>query len=157
MRMIAASEESGGNREFRKLAATCGLAGPALLVAYFAAPAFLGWPYAGATEPELVRYATSHQTLFYAGQWLQGTGTMLCVVFFVALLHAAGPLARPSAVVALIGSAGLLAIVLVEGAFLAAVPAAAMNGDAATVATAFALSNGAFLRVFPVAPASVTY
>ena len=46
---------------------------------------------------------------------------------------------------------------LIEGAFLMAVPQAAISGDAATVATAFALSNGVFVRVFPLAPASASF
>lgn len=46
---------------------------------------------------------------------------------------------------------------LIEGAFLMAVPQAAISGDAATVATAFALSNGVFVRVFPLAPASACF
>src|ERR1700730_6581452 len=47
--------------------------------------------------------------------------------------------------------APLLAVVLVEAAFLIAVPVAA------TVATAFALSKGVFARIFPLAPASGSY
>jgi hypothetical protein len=140
-----------------RAAATCGLAGPAMLIAYFAAPAFAGWPFAGAPSAQISRFALDHETLFYAGAWLQGTGTVLCVLFFIALLASAGSLGRPAAVVALIGASSLLAAVLIEGALLVAVPAAARAGDLASVATTFALSNGAFLRVFPIAPASVTY
>ena len=141
----------------QRLSTACGIAGPIALAAYFAAPAFASWPFAGATPTEIVTYATAHQTLFYAGAWLQGTGTVLCVVFFIALLNSTGSLTRPAAVIAIASAAALLAVVLVEGAFLAAVPAAAAAGDTATASTAFALSNGAFLRVFPIAPASVTY
>jgi hypothetical protein len=64
---------------------------------------------------------------------------------------------RPAGVAALVGAASLMAIVLVEGALLTAVPVAAAAGDTTTTATTFALSNGAFLRVFPLAPSSLTY
>jgi hypothetical protein len=44
-------------------------------------------------------------------------------------------------------------VVVIEAALLEAVPMAAANGDQAIVATAFALSNGVFARIFPLAPA----
>ncbi len=56
-----------------------------------------------------------------------------------------------------VASAALLGLVLVEGALLVAVPMAAASGDVATVVTTFDLSNGVFVRVFPLAPSSVTY
>jgi hypothetical protein len=40
---------------------------------------------------------------------------------------------------------------------LVAVPFGADNNDAATVATTFALSNGVFVRVFPLAPATAVF
>jgi hypothetical protein len=157
MSILARPSETFKATSRLKLGAACGLAGPAALAVYFAAPAFAGWPYAGEPAAAVARYATSHATLFLVGTWLQGTGTVLCVVFFVVLLHATGPLSRLAAAIALVSAGALLSIVLVEGAFLAAVPSAAAAGDSSTVATAFALSNGAFLRVFPIAPASLTY
>jgi len=51
----------------------------------------------------------------------------------------------------------LLSVVVVEAALLEAVPIAAANGDQATVATAFALSNGVFARMFPLAPAPLVF
>ena len=141
----------------RKWAAASGLAGAALLITYFAAPAILAWPYAGDTPSHLSAYALGHQTLFYAGAWLQGTGTMLSVVFFLALAGMTGALSRlPGALVA-VGAGALLAVVLIESALLVAVPMAAASGDLATVSTTFALSNGVFVRVFPLAPSSLTY
>ncbi|MDT0466862.1 hypothetical protein RM764_28300 [Streptomyces sp. DSM 41699] len=59
--------------------------------------------------------------------------------------------------VTLVGCAVLLAVVLIEAALLEAVPAAAHAKDAATVATAFALSNGVFARIFPLAPAPLLF
>jgi hypothetical protein len=141
---------------FRRWAAAAGIAGPILLVVYFSAPAVLGWPYAGGSAEELAAFARSHETLFYAGAWLQATGTLLSVVFFLALVLLARATACLSGLVVIIGSASLLAVVLVEAAFLVAVPGAAANNDNATVATAFAMSNGVFVRVFPLAPASAT-
>jgi hypothetical protein len=140
-----------------RLAAACGLAGTLALAAYFLAPAVTGWPYAGASPAYITTYALEHQSLFYAGAWLQSTGALLCVVFFLYLVRASreGQVLVQSIVV--VTATSLLAIVLVESALLVAVPMAASAGDAATVATTFALSNGVFVRVFPLAPSSATY
>jgi hypothetical protein len=48
-------------------------------------------------------------------------------------------------------------VVAIEAALLEAVPIAAANGDQATVATTFALSNGVFARIFPLAPAPLVF
>jgi hypothetical protein len=66
----------------RRWGAVCGIAGTLALTFYFAAPAFANWPYAGASAEELIRYADSHQSLFYAGAWFQATGAALSVLFF---------------------------------------------------------------------------
>ena len=141
----------------RKIIALCGMAGPVALTVYFAAPAVLSWPYAGASAGQLTAYALGHQSLFYAGAWFQVTGTLLSVVFFLGILQLAGVAARMSGLLVIVASTSLLAIVLVEAALLVAVPMAASTGDTATVVTTFDLSNGVFVRVFPLAPASVSY
>jgi hypothetical protein len=140
----------------RVWAARAGILGPIALALYFAAPAALGWPYAGGAPATIAAFAQSHEPLFYAGAWLQVTGTLLSVVFFLALVRLAAQGGSVAGLVVVVGSAALLSVVLVEAAFLVAVPLAATAGDAATVATAFAMSNGVFVRVFPLAPASAT-
>ena len=144
-------------RQGTRLAAACGLAGTAALIGYFAAPAFLSWPFAGASPAQLTAYAVNHQSLFYAGAWLQSTGTLLSVIFFISLVRLAGASGRVTGLVVIVGSASLLSVVLVESALLVAVPMAASAGESASVATTFALSNGVFVRVFPLAPSSANY
>lgn len=134
-----------------------GIAGPVLLVIYFAAPAVTGWPYAGASPDKLLRYASSHSLLFYAGGWLQATGALLSIVFFLALLKLSETAARMSGIATIVGCALLLSVVVIEAALLEAVPMAASAGDRATVATTFALSNGVFARIFPLAPAPLLF
>jgi hypothetical protein len=141
----------------RRAAAASGILGPIFLVIYFAAPAVTGWPYSGASPERLISYATAHAWLFYAGAWFQVTGTLLSLAFYLALLHAPGARAGFWGSFLLLTGGSLLAVVLVEAAFLVAVPIAASAGDKATVATSFALSNGVFVRVFPLAPASGTF
>jgi hypothetical protein len=141
----------------RRWGAACGIAGPIALTIYFASPALTGWPFAGAPPDQLIRYAGSHQVLFYAGAWLQATGAFLSVLFFLALLQLSGKRDSFFGLIAIVSAFLLLAVVLAEAAFLVAVPAGAAAGDAATVATTFALSNGVFVRVFPLAPAPALF
>lgn len=141
----------------RRVIAGSGIAGSLALTIYFAAPAILGWPYGGAGAPEIATYASSHATLFYAGAWFQATGTLLSIAFFIGIAVLAGRSVSPPGIALIVGATSLLVVVLVEAAFLVAVPAAADAGDLATVATAFALSNGTFARVFALGPAPATY
>lgn len=141
----------------RRIAGLCGIAGPIALTIYFAAPALTNWPYAGASAAHLTAYANQHQTLFFAGAWFQATGTLLSIVFFLAIVQLAGAAARLPGLIVIVASAALLGLVLVEAAMLMEVPLAAANGDAATVVTTFDLSNGVFARIFPLAPASAAY
>lgn len=140
-----------------RLGASAGMLGPLLLVIYFVTPALTGWPYAGASPDTLLGYATGHQLLFYAGGWLQVTGALLSILFFLVLLQLSGARDRLAGAAALVGCGLLLAVVVIEAALLEAVPMAAATGDRATVATTFALSNGVFSRVFPLAPAPLLF
>jgi len=78
-------------------------------------------------------------------------------VFFLVLLQLSGARGTLAGSVTLTGCALLLSVVVIEAALLEAVPIAAANGDKATVATAFALSNGVFSRIFPLAPAPLVF
>jgi len=144
-------------RRLRVLGALAGITGPVLLAAYFTAPALARWPYAGTSPAKLIAYATAHRMLFYGGGWLQATGALLSIVFFLVLLQLSGARDTLAGSATLTGCAVLLSVVVVEAALLEAVPIAAANGDRATVATAFALSNGVFARIFPLAPAPLVF
>lgn len=144
-------------RWLRRLGAASGIGGPLLLVAYFVIPTMIGWPAAGAPPAQLADYATSHELLFYAGGWLQVTGALLSIVFFLILLHLSAARQRLAGSATIVGCALLLSVVAIEAALLEAVPMAAATGDHATVATAFALSNGVFARIFPLAPAPLLF
>src|SRR5438552_8416559 len=141
----------------RRLGIACGVAGPILLAIYFAAPALAKWPYAGASPDDLVAYGNTHRVLFYAGGWFQATGAALSILFFLVLLQLSGARGRLSGLVTVVGCALLLSVVVVEAGLLEAVPMAAAAGDKATVATTFALSNGVFVRIFPLAPAPLLF
>jgi hypothetical protein len=143
--------------QLRRLGWMAGVAGPVLLIVYFATPALVHWPFAGESAPQLITYANSHSLLFYAGGWLQATGAVLSILFFLSLLRLSDTLSSFAGLVTLVGCALLLSVVLVEAALLEAVPMAAHSNDAATVATTFALSNGVFVRIFPLGPAPMVF
>lgn len=91
------------------------------------------------------------------GGWLQATGALASIVFFLVLVQLSGALRRLSGLATPAGCALLLAVVVIEAALLEAVPVAAAAGDRATVATALALSNGVFARIFPIAPTPLLF
>jgi hypothetical protein len=145
------------NRSLSRFGMVCGIIGPLLLTFYFATPAFVSWPSAGAPTDQLVQFAKTHEALFYLGAWLQCTGALLSVVFFLVLVQLAGAQRHLAGLVTIVAVALLLAVVVVEAAMLVAVPFGAANNDTATVATTFALSNGVFVRVFSLAPAPAVF
>ena len=144
-------------RRLQILGALAGIIGPALLAAYFIIPALIGWPNAAESPGKLAVYATAHRLLFYLGGWLQVTGALLSVVFLLILLQRSGARRTLAGSATLTGCALLLSVVAIEAALMEAVPVAAANGDQATVATAFALSNGVFARIYPLAPAPLVF
>ena len=155
--LAQAAHDSQPGRWLRVLGALAGITGPVLLVAYFTVPALVGWPSAGASPGKLMAYATAHRLLFYGGGWLQVTGALLSIVFFLVLLQLSGARGTLAGSATVTGCALLLSVVAIEAAMLEAVPIAAANGDQATVATTFALSNGVFARIFPLAPAPLVF
>jgi hypothetical protein len=144
-------------RRLRILGAIAGIAGPVLLAAYFIIPAVIGWPSVAESPGKLAAYAAAHRLLFYLGGWLQVTGALLSVLFLLILLQHSGARQSLAGSATLTGCALLLSVVAIEAAMLEAVPIAAANGDHATVATTFALSNGVFVRIFPLAPAPLVF
>ena len=138
-----------------RLGAVAGILGPLLLAAYFGAPALAAGPFAAAAPDALVAYARSHELLFYAGGCLQATGALLSGLFLLLLVQLSGARDHLEGLVVAVGVAVPLSVVLVEAALLEAVPKTASSGDRATVATTFALSNGVFARIFPLAPAPI--
>jgi hypothetical protein len=152
-----AADASQPGQRLPILAALAGVVGPVLLAAYFTIPALIGWPSAAESPAKLTVYATAHRLLFYLGGWLQATGALLSIVFILVLLQHSGARRTLAGSATLIGCAVLLSVVAVEAALMEAVPVAAANGDQASVATAFTLSNGVFVRIYPLVPAPLVF
>ncbi len=86
------------------------------------------------------------------GGWLQGIGSLLTVLFALALVHLAGATHRFAGWATLLAGAAILLVSLVEVTFYLAAAEAAVTGDVATGAIANALIK-AVQHVFLIAPA----
>lgn len=140
-----------GPVRWRLLAGVAGLAGAAALGASFGllpVPPALTAPLA-----VLTRYAASHHHAMLAAAWLEGTGTLLYVIFVLALVHLAGPRAGLAGRVTALAAAAVLAVSLVYGLLLIAIAqSAALGGQqTATALVAYGLFAAAE-HVFLLAP-----
>jgi hypothetical protein len=140
------------------LTALCGILGTILLGLYFGIGAAIGLAQLppATTQAQVVHVATAYHDLWYLGAWLQATGSLLSVVFFLALVQQAGGAARLAGVLTLLGSAVLLAVVLIEGVFTIDLAQAAADGHQATALTSFDLMT-VFSHIYPMAPAPLIF
>jgi hypothetical protein len=134
----------------RILVALCGILGTAALGVYFGAAPPL--PPADASVTQVASAAAQFHDKWLLGAWIQAIGALLSVVFFVALVHLAGGAGRLAGSLTFIGSAILLSVTLIEGAFTIDIAEAAANGHAATALGSYDLM-GVFIHIYPLAPA----
>jgi hypothetical protein len=142
----------------RILIALSGILGILMLGAYFGIGFSLGLAQLppSATLEQVVSVATQYYSLWFAGTWLQATGSLLSVIFFIALVHSAGAATRLAGMLTVLGSAVLLAVVLIEGVFTIDLAQAAANGHQATSLTSFDLMT-VFTHIYPIAPAPLIF
>jgi hypothetical protein len=151
---------AGGIRG-RDLVTVCGVLGPLMLFVYFGAPLFAS-PLAKVlysakpTTAQVVAVGKRYHELLFAGVWLQATGALLSVIFFLALAELASDARSLARSVTQLGAAALVALVLAEGVFTLTWATAAANGQRASSRTSFDLM-AAFIRVFPLIPAPAVY
>ena len=139
----------GTARWNRALAALSGIAGPIVLVASFMInPA----PSADSTPAQLRDFALQHHATIVLGGWLQGIGSLLIVVFSVALVHYATAMNRLAGWITLLAGATILMVSLVEVTFYLAAVQATELGDTASGLAANNLIK-AVQHVFLIGPA----
>ncbi len=131
------------------LAAFSGIVGPIVLVASFMLnPA----PPATDTTAQLRDFTLQHHYQIAFGGWLQGTGSLLIVLFVIALIHSAGAAQRISGWITFLDSSAILMVSLMEVAFYLGAVQAVEAGD-----TASALASNNLIKatqhVFLIAPA----
>lgn len=142
----------------RILIALSGIFGTVLLALYFGVgfSAGLAQLSSAATLAQVVRVATQYHTLWFLGTWLQATGSLLSVIFFLALVQRSGATVRLAGLLTIVGSAVLLAVVLIEGVFTIDLAQAAANGHQVTSLTSFDIMT-AFTYIYPIVPAPVIF
>jgi hypothetical protein len=104
------------------------------------------------TTSQLADWAVQHHTTIVLGGWLQGIGSLLTVLFTLALVHLAGATQRFAGWATLLAGAAILLVSLVEVSLYLTAAEAAVAGDMATGVVANALIK-AIQHVFLIAPA----
>ncbi len=133
-------------------AALCGLLGTAALVAYYAAPfTWMPLPPPNATAAQVGAFGSQYQGQILWDAWLQAAGSLLSVVFALALVHLAGASRRFAGRLTLLAGGVVLTLALMEGAFALSAVQASANGDPEAARTCFDLTN-TFVHVFLIAP-----
>jgi hypothetical protein len=140
------------------LSALCGILGTVLLGLYFGVGFSIGLAQLppDATMAQVVSVATQYKNAWFLGAWLQATGSLLSVIFFLALVHRAGGATRLAGMLTSLGSAVLLAVVLIEGVFTIDLAQAAVNGHQVTSLTSFDIMT-VFTHIYPIAPAPLIF
>lgn len=108
------------------------------------------------TTKEIVAVGAQYAQLVAFGTWLQATGSALCVVFFVGLLFLTAANGTPPALVVLLGSSVLVALVLLEGVFTLTWVSASAASVTSSARVGFDLMSR-FIQVFPLVPAPAVY
>src|SRR5579883_2667706 len=136
-------------RAFRFLTALAGGIGVIILVASFRINA---GPPPGAGLAEALEYGRQHATAIALSAWMQGMGSLLNVLFVLALMGLAGCSHKLSGRIALLSSVGILATSLVECALYLSALEAGRSGDTTTLVAATTLIKG-LQHVYLIVPA----
>jgi hypothetical protein len=131
------------SRRWVLLASVAGFAGAVALGASFGmlpSPPPVNGPLA-----VLIHYGTGHQHLLMTAAWLEGSGTLLYVIFVLALVHQAGDLAGLAGRVTTMASAVVVMVSLVYDVTLIAIAQSASLGGPQT--TTALVAYGLFAAV----------
>jgi hypothetical protein len=141
-------------RLVRILTALAGLFGVAALGYYYSVPFPL--PPANATLAQVSLFAAQYQTAVLLDTWLQAVGSLLTVVFFLALVHLARAVTRFASQMAMLASAITLAVALAEGTFAIGAVQAGANGHPEAAVTCLDLTY-VFVHIFLMVPAPLLF
>jgi hypothetical protein len=128
--------------------------GSLFLVVYFSAP--LNLPPDNATVGQIARFAVANHDRIMLAAWLQSMGSLLGVVFFLALIHATGGVARLASWVAMVGLAVLLTLSVIESLFFIDVAEATSNNHPLTALSSYDMQT-IFVHGFLTVAAPMVY
>jgi hypothetical protein len=142
----------------RILIALCGILGTVLLGMYFGVGFSIGLAQIppDAAMAQVLSVARQYHNLWFLGTWLQATGSLLSVIFFLALAHRAGGTVRLAGLLTILGSAVLLSVVLIEGVFTLDLAQAAVDGHPLASLTSFDIMT-VFTHIYPIVPAPLIF
>ncbi|HEX9117558.1 MAG TPA: hypothetical protein VGA61_15920 [Anaerolineae bacterium] len=130
----------------------CGLLGTAALVAYYSAPfTWMPLPPPNATPDQVLAFGSQYHNAILWDTWLQAIGSLLSVVFALALVDLAGAAQRLAGRLVLLAGGVILVLSLMEGTFALGAVQAGANGHPQAALTCFDLTN-TFIHVFLIAP-----
>ena len=130
-------------------AALCGLLGFAALGIYYSVPFPL--PPPNATLDQLIADLHGYQNTISFDAWLLATGSLLQVVFAIALVYLAGAANRFWGMFTMLAAVAILSVSLFDAAFTIAAVEAAANRHPAASLVCFDLTNS-MRHVFLMAP-----
>ncbi|GCE08230.1 hypothetical protein [Dictyobacter aurantiacus] len=145
-------------RNARLLIGLSGIFGTILLILYFGIGFMVGLAQLApnSTQAEVIQAATHYHTLLFMGTWLQATGSLLSVIFFLSLVHRARASTSLPGLLTILGSTTLLGVVLIEGVFTIDMAQAAVDGHQMASLTSFDVMT-VFTYAYPIAPAPVIF
>jgi hypothetical protein len=146
------------HRLYSRLIALSGILGLVFLGLYFGVGSAIGLASLppGADVEQILHVATQYHAVWFLGAWLQATGSLLSVIFFLGLVQLSGAATRLSGMLTLLGSAVLLGVVLIEGVFTIDLAQAATDGHQATSVSSFDLMT-VFAHIYPIVPAPLIF
>ncbi|HEY1872615.1 MAG TPA: hypothetical protein VGG71_16255 [Chitinophagaceae bacterium] len=140
------------NRSNIILTSLSGLLGTVALTLYFSAPfTWMPLPPSNATAIEILEFGRKYHTAILIDTWLQQLGTILSVVFALALVQIAGTSKKLAGRLTLLASTIITSLSLAEGTFALGALQAGDNGHLESALTCFDLSN-VFVHIFLLAP-----
>ncbi len=139
-------------KRWRALAVLCGVLGTKALVAYYAAPfTWMPLPPPNATADQVLAFGNQYHNAILWDTWLQAVGSLLSVIFALALVHLAGASQRFAGRLTLLACGVILALALMEGTFALGALQAGANGQPQAAVTCLDLTN-TFIHIFLIAP-----
>jgi hypothetical protein len=104
-----------------------------------------------ATANDILEFGAKYHTAILTDTWLQQFGTILSVIFALALVQLSGNSQTLAAKLTLLASTVIVSLSLAEGTFVLGAVRAGENGHAESSLTCFELTN-VFVHIFLLAP-----
>src|SRR5258708_4820730 len=124
------------------LTSACGLVGTIALTLYFSAPFnWLPLPPPNATSAQIFAFGTKNHNAILVDTWLQQFGTILSVIFALALVQLAGNSSTLAGRLTLLTAAVITSLSLAEGTFVLGAVQAGGNRHLEAALTCFDLAN----------------